>query len=450
MVDTESLRGLDYPCVSLADLLSAKNPEKMMKDTKAYVSVADEANEERAIARYFDFQLGLVVKSGKVDPGVIVGNLCSAAISISSYPVKMMNANGDAESGLSVFPEAVKVPGMYSQNTHVSLKRFSYAGNAGLIKYGKVLTGNLLTRHGLTSLYEIVGQTPDHAKAILFHSVLCDQVDALVDSIATIYASKRQQHREKPVDQTLKQIHFTVDRRAGTHHLLSIVSHGGLRKGMSDYMTLSRAATLTHDGEREIVNLRYPEHKMKVGGTNSVNSGEIISGMGGVVRMLTATPPTYRKASGISEGRLAAAATKGNVFQLMAKRRIKLDDPDKPFHGRLLDVLTTNNLRNRTLVKRVFADLLLEVMSPVLALADHIETQDDAFFAEMPLAMRKWLDADRFPGSLTADDYRQLTEMCLDQFFKKVNVVRQNEPVLFNDLMTGHLKDAITTFLRSH
>lgn len=450
MVDPKILQDVNYPSVSVSALLSADNPKKMMGDAKAYVSVVDEADEDRAIARYLDYQMTVAFKSDDINPQVVVEKICTAALSISPYPLKLMNANGDAEQGLSVFPEAVEAPGLYSQNTRVNFKRFSYAGNAVLIAYGKAITENILTQEGLTSFYEIAGEAPERAKSILKKSALRDHRDDLASRLAEIYAEKRQQHITCPVDQTLKQIHFPVNKGTGDYHLLSIVNHGGLRKGLSDYMTLSRSEALTKVGKTEIVNLRYPTHKMKVGGTNSQNSGEIINGMGGVVRMLTSIPPTYRKPNGISEGRLSAVASKGNIFQLMAKRRVTLDDPAKPFHGRLLDVLTTNNLRNRTVVKRVFADLLRDVMSPVLSVVDNIDTQDEDFFSEMPLSMRKWLDPDRFPGSLTADDYRELTDLCLDQFFKKVNIVKGGEPHLLNDLMTGHLRDAITIFLRSH
>lgn len=460
----EKLEQLNYPLIEPEQLFGSESPEKLMKETKGIFSSLDSGpREAKHLGSYINFLLSIASKTDaviegetvtiEVDAESVAQRLTIASESVLSYPSKLMNAMAGSNSGLALQAPSVEVDGFYSGNTNLMLKQNSYAGGAAALGYGKVITASLYTSKGLTNLFDLMAKHPQWAMEVLSHSCLASESERLVSNVGEIVRTALDQHKSDRIDPTIKQIYFPV---GDDFHLLAIMNHGGLRKAVSDYMVMSRAASIESDPNDTKAEkngwpgVRYVTLKMQVGGTNSQNSGEIINSMVGSLAMLSAKAPSYVPQNGIRPGQVSSIKASGNIFSLMRSLTVNLDAPKKPFHKRLLGYERRPNIHNKAAAGAVFGDLLREVMAPVMLFLDEIEAVGDDCFEKMSPGLQKWVDGERFPGSITADDYREIEATIYDAFSKKVKIMLEGEELARSDAMNLILKQKIKEFVRDY
>lgn len=457
MFDIEALKRIDYRPVNLDELVATTDSAEGSSEIGEYLDVSLEPDEDLAIAKFMDYCLDqifkkFIAKKGRehltYDAEDAAKKTVLSLKGISSHPFKLINPSAPAR-GIVAPDTRVSAPGLFSGTADMMFKQFSYNGDAKYYGYGKMLTDNILTREDRTSLFEMAGSSERRFRAIIEKTTLLQGHEELVIKAAIdAYHHLTEGAGARSLNPYIKQIHFPV--RTTEHHLLAIVNHGGLRIGMSDYLKHSERQNIEGTGKSRTRNLWYPSSEISIGGRNPQNAGEATASLVGRIRLLSAEPPRYQAPREIPPRFLSAIEREGSPFVLIRKRRIHLDRKGDTFYRRLARADATRNQRARAQTKAVFGSIVRDVMAPVDEFLQDVEQQEDALFNEMTPAMKKWVDAQRFPGSISASEYRELAASCRKMIFKKVNFIKERTPYILSDGLIECLDDVIIDYLRNH
>lgn len=457
MFDIQALKRIDYRPVNLNELMATDDSPEKSREIGEYLDVSQEPDEDLAIANFMDYCLDqifkkFIAKKGREHRTYDAEDAAKKTVlslkGISSHPFKLVNASAPAR-GVVASGTRVSVPGLFSGTAHMMFKQFSYNGDAKYYGYGKMLTDNILTREGRTSLFEMAGRSERRFRAIIEKTALLQgHEEFVIEASLDAYHHLTEGAGEKSLNPYIKQIHFPVG--STEHHLLAIVNHGGLRKGMSDYLKHSEMQSAEGTGNSKTRNLWYPTSEISIGGRNPQNAGEATASLVGRIRLLSAEPPRYQAPREVPPRVLSAIEREGSPFVLIRKRRIHLDRKGDTFYRRLARTDATSNQRARAQTKAVFGSIVRDVMEPVNKFLQDVEQHEDALFNEMTPATRKWVDAQRFPGSISASEYRELATLCRKMIFKKVNFIKERKPYILSDGLIECLDDVIIDYLRNN
>jgi len=503
--DFESIKEIDYPHLTIKQLsesVDTNNPTdllKYIKDNKIIIDTSESENEASDIALVFDAFLLTATKSlpvlasakGEIKskfekdfnenpeffeerinengefeiyyrkPLVLEDaftKLASSVKDIYIYSPKAINALSTV-NGLSSLPKKNEQNRKYlfSQTTSLPILNYSYFGNATLLGYAMSLTFLVKTSKGYHSIYSLIEDNANLVSDIMNKGMLSeiskDFTNQLVDDLKAKQDIEKES--EEPVNNLLKQIYFPINTKED--HLLVIVNHAGLRKGISQYMTLLRNSSFYYNGKEldknKIHKIRIPTRGMNVGGAQPQNSGEVLNSIGGNLRMLSADAPTRLRMEKdkISNYQLANLMKTKNIFSLIHNRYFIIKNNDKKKRNHHLKMIfskyVNQNMHTKKAREIALKEIAYKMLFPVFNAINNRDSFEDVI-EKMPPEMQKMISPDIYKGSITSENYDTLVDMAYKEISKHLFIKIDNEFQMLDSESINVLKKQIEKILR--
>lgn len=474
--DYGSLVKLNYEKITLLDLshkVNVNDVEKVidyLKKNKAIVSLSENnlledisfmfnINLVRALTNpkdktYYENFLLNRCESLNIDSDAIFKKIESAIPNIVIYSPKLSHTSANVEGPFS-FPNQKHKNFFYSATTKFPVQQYNYVGNAAYNGFGMCFTMLFEYKNEYFSLFG-KSNSMEFVEKVLEKTIIKDKAKEIAILLKNIFNDK---HENKEifnvnVSPLIKQIYFPIS--SNEDNLLLILNNGGLRKGMSHYLSIKRNFFVKpgkKSEEKVISSIRIPTRNMNMGGSNAQNIGEVLSSVSGNLRMLRSDAPSFTGRMGIRPNQIEKIKNTKNIFSIIqqTKKIINSKDEDKKNFEikRVIENDLRNNKSSKIFKKIVVGNLCKEMLSPIfnaISFSEAFEEYSESFSE----SQKKFVFPNIYKGSITSEDYDILTNEASRVIRSKLVIVLNKEVIMFDkefsDLITQETKNILRRF----